>query len=64
MILSVNTNLLLNVANPDSRHHKATQRFFAEDAASEQRFLLCCLVLVGWRERSQSRFVDQVGGSE
>jgi uncharacterized protein len=46
MIVSADTNLFLYAANPDSKHHLAAQRFFAEKAAGKNRFLLCELVLV------------------
>lgn len=46
MILSADTNLFLYAANPDSRHHPAAQKFFANVASGQQRFLLCGLVLV------------------
>lgn len=34
------------MANPDSSHQDAAQRFFEEEASGKQRFLLCGLVLV------------------
>jgi toxin-antitoxin system PIN domain toxin len=46
MILSADTNLFLYAANPGSPHHQVAQRFFATEAAGQQRFLLCGLVLV------------------
>jgi toxin-antitoxin system PIN domain toxin len=46
MILSADTNLFLYAANPDSPHHAAARRFFDEQAAGTERFLLCGLVLV------------------
>lgn len=46
MILSADTNLFLYAANPESPHHEAARRFFAEDADGTVRFLLCELVLV------------------
>ncbi len=46
MILSADTNLFLYAANPDSPHHPAAQKFFADEASGQQRFLLCGLVLV------------------
>jgi toxin-antitoxin system PIN domain toxin len=46
MILSADTNIFLYAANPDSQYHEAAQNFFAASASSEQRFLLCGLVLV------------------
>jgi toxin-antitoxin system PIN domain toxin len=46
MILSADTNLFLYAANPASPHHQAARRFFATEAAGQQRFLLCGLVLV------------------
>lgn len=46
MILSAATNLFLYAANPDSPYHAAAQHFFATEAAGQQRFLLCGLVLV------------------
>lgn len=46
MIVSADTNLFLYAANPDSPQHDAAQQFFATEAAGQQRFLLCGLVLV------------------
>ena len=46
MILAADTNLFLYAANPGSPHHEAARRFFEEEAAEKQRFLLCGLVLV------------------
>jgi uncharacterized protein len=46
MILSADTNIFLYAANPDSPHHEAARRFFEEEAAGRQRFVLCGLVLV------------------
>jgi len=46
MILSADTNLFLYAANPNSPQHQGAQRFFATEAAGQQRFLLCGLVLV------------------
>lgn len=46
MILSADTNLFLYAANPDSLHHTAAQRFFANQSRREQRFLFCGLVMV------------------
>ena len=46
MILSADTNLFLYAANPDAPQHAAARRFFAEQAAAPQRFLVCGLVLV------------------
>ena len=46
MILSADTNLFLYAANPDSKHHAASQRFFADQASGQSRFLICELVLV------------------
>lgn len=46
MILSADTNLFLCAANPASKHHAAAQRFFAEQASGQSRFLICELVLV------------------
>jgi toxin-antitoxin system PIN domain toxin len=46
MILAADTNLFLYAANPASPHHKAAQQFFATEAAGQQRFLVCGLVLV------------------
>ena len=46
MILSADTNLFLYAANPSSPHHQYARRFFATEAAGQQRFVLCGLVLV------------------
>jgi len=46
MILAADTNIFLYAANAASPHHEEAQRFFAEEAAGQQRFLLCGLVLV------------------
>jgi uncharacterized protein len=46
MILSADTNLFHYVANYDSSHHEAAQRFFEQKASGTQRFLLCGHVLV------------------
>jgi len=46
MILSADTNLFLYAANPDSPHHEGARRFFDDEAAGKERFLLCGLVLV------------------
>ncbi len=46
MILSADSNIFLYAANPDSPHHDGAARFFRDDAAGRQRFLLCGLVLV------------------
>jgi uncharacterized protein len=46
MILSADTNLFLYAANPNSPHHEAARRFFEVESASQERFVLCGLVLV------------------
>ncbi len=46
MILSADTNLFLYAANPDSPHHDAARQFFEEETMSNERFLLCGLVVV------------------
>lgn len=46
MIVSADTNLFLYAANPDSPYHAAARSFFASEASSGNRFLLCGLVLV------------------
>lgn len=46
MILSADTNLFLYAANPESQHHPPARRFFEQQAAAPNRFLLCGLVLV------------------
>jgi uncharacterized protein len=46
MIISADTNVFLHAANPDSKHYAAAQRFFAEFASGQSRFLICELVLI------------------
>ncbi len=46
MIFSADTNLFLYAANPESPHHRAAQKFFANEGSGQQRFLVCDLVLI------------------
>ena len=46
MILSADTTLFLNAANPQSPHYAAARKFFERQAEGQERFLLCGPVLV------------------
>lgn len=45
-MLSVDTNLLIYAADPDSPHHEKARLFIEEQANPETEFVLCELILV------------------
>lgn len=45
-MLTVDTNLLIHAADPDSPHHQSSRDFFREVEAQGEEFVLCELVLV------------------
>jgi len=45
-MLTVDTNLLIHAADPDSPHHECARDFFYEVDAGGEEFVLCELVLV------------------
>ncbi len=45
-MLTVDTNLLIHAADPDSPHHQSARDFFCEVDARGDEFVLCELVLV------------------